>query len=515
MKKNVLFILFSMCFTNALHAQCGYSLDFDENLFTIQTYTIDKKEYKVRAYENIIYVANPVDTVYQKLNIYVPLEYYDGVEINGYSLESAPIFFPNAIGGYMPAEPMTLNNSGNRNIFGQLAPRNISDVGPMTSPPLFDNTDRKSAIHTALSRGYIVASAGVRGRSLKNTQGVNTGKAPAGLVDLKAAVRYLKHNAKSIPGNQDHIISNGTSAGGAMSTLLGATGNSKEYIPYLEELGAASASDDIWAVSAYCPIVDLDHADSAYEWQFNGINTFQNRMMDMIDGVRDSKGQADTLTNAQIQTSNDLKFLFPTYLNSLNLKDSDGNALILDAQGEGRFKDYVKSMVMSSAQRVVDTGESIADKPWFIVDNGRVIDLNFEEYIRNMKRMKTPPAFDAFDLSAPENNLFGSVSQDARHFTTFSYDNAPKRTAIADSQIIKMMNPLYYIGSKEVYNSRFWHIRYGTIDNNTSLAIEVILATLLENYGYKVNFELAWNRPHMGDYDLNELFDWMDSVCKE
>jgi hypothetical protein len=36
------------------------------------------KTFKVRAYENIIYVANPVDTVYQKMNIYIPEEYFSG-----------------------------------------------------------------------------------------------------------------------------------------------------------------------------------------------------------------------------------------------------------------------------------------------------------------------------------------------------------------------------------------------------------------------------------------------------
>jgi hypothetical protein len=37
-----------------------------------------RKTFTVRAYENIIYVANPVDTVYQKMNIYIPEEYFSG-----------------------------------------------------------------------------------------------------------------------------------------------------------------------------------------------------------------------------------------------------------------------------------------------------------------------------------------------------------------------------------------------------------------------------------------------------
>ena len=77
----------------------------------------------------------------------------------------------------------------------------------------------------ALSKGYVVASAGARGRTTKNNEGMYTGKVPAAIVDLKAAIRYLKFNDKKMPGDASKIISNGTSAGGAISTLLGATGN--------------------------------------------------------------------------------------------------------------------------------------------------------------------------------------------------------------------------------------------------------------------------------------------------
>jgi carboxylesterase type B len=85
----------------------------------------------------------------------------------------------------------------------------------------------------ALSHGYVVASAGARGRSNQDVSGKYYGKAPAGLVDLKAGVRYLKYNDAIMPGDANKIISNGTSAGGAMSALLGATGDNPDYLPFL------------------------------------------------------------------------------------------------------------------------------------------------------------------------------------------------------------------------------------------------------------------------------------------
>ena len=53
---------------------------------------------------------------------------------------------------------------------------------------------------------------------------------------MKAAVRYLRYNDNKMPGRADRIISNGTSAGGAVSALLGATGNNKDYEPYWRKL---------------------------------------------------------------------------------------------------------------------------------------------------------------------------------------------------------------------------------------------------------------------------------------
>jgi len=47
------------------------------------------------------------------------------------------------------------------------------------------------------------------------------------------------------------------------------------------------------------------------------------------------------------------------------------------------------------------------------------------------------------------------------------------------------------------------------------LAIAVILATYLQNNGSDVNLKLPWDRPHSGDYDLDELFKWVDGICKK
>lgn len=73
--------------------------------------------------------------------------------------------------------------------------------------------------------GFVYVYAGCRGRD---------SGAPAGVTDLKAAIRYVRYTSDRIPGNTDRIFSFGMSGGGAQSALLGATGDSDLYTPYLE-----------------------------------------------------------------------------------------------------------------------------------------------------------------------------------------------------------------------------------------------------------------------------------------
>lgn len=224
-----------------------YDLKFNPNKYVSKETEVNGKKVKYRAYENIVYVKNPVDKEYQNMNIYIPEEYFNNSSIGNYNSSNAPIFLPNSVGGYMPgkADKVGVGRDGKAN-----------------------------SLSYALSKGYVVAAPGARGRTLTDKNGAYTGKAPAAIVDLKAAVRYLYFNDEVMPGDANKIISNGTSAGGALSALLGASGNSQDYLPYLTEIGAADTRDDIYAVSSYCPITNLENADSAYEWMYNGVNTF-------------------------------------------------------------------------------------------------------------------------------------------------------------------------------------------------------------------------------------------------
>lgn len=459
---------------------------FNKDDYTVETLTLEDRTIHFRAYRNVIYVEHPVNEQFHKMNIFVPEIYYDKA-CEG--LHKVPVFMPTGVGGYMPSDALEPG-------YERFGPKRIN------------------AVFAALEHGYVVASPAIRGRVLKDCHGKYYGKAPACIVDYKAAVRFLRYFQEVIPGDMSKIITNGTSAGGALSALMGTTGNHEDYEPYLQALGAAPASDHIFAASCYCPITNLDHGDMAYEWQFGGVNEYHRFHMNMDEGGRPSFSPEDgIMTDTQIRVSAEEKALFPAYVNSLGLRDENRTLLTLDSAGEGSFKDYVKSIIMDSARTAMDAGEDVSDKAWLTIEDGRIKDMDFFGYVSDITRMKTAPAFDDLSMTSPENDLFGSETVNCRHFTNYSSENTVVSGTMAPTQVIRMMNPMEYIHDDSAEKAKYFRIRHGECDRDTSLAISAILSIKLRENGCHVDYRSPWGIPHAGDYDLEELFAWIDKIC--
>ena len=482
-------------------ASSKISLSFDVKNYESMSTTVDNKEIKYRAFEYIPYVANPIDIDQQYMNIYVPEEYFNNGTVNGYNTQTAPIFMPNAVGGYMPSQALT---------------------------PKVENGKPNSVVY-ALSRGYVVASPSTRGRTNKASDGNFIGKAPAVIVDLQAATAYLHANDSTMPGNANRIITNGTSAGGAVSLLQGATGNSSDFQPYLQALGAATAATNVYAVSAYAPITNLDAADMAYEWSYNGITSFNKVSMGQGELPQANVGgnsappqrtmQRVNLNADDVAYSNLLNEHFPDYVNNLQLHDSVGRVLKLDKNGNGTFKNYVKEFIVAAANKAQAKGTDLSKHTYLVRDNktGSIKDINWEAYNQFVSRSKAPGAFDSRSNDSGENNLFGTSTTDNNHFTITAalHDTTSNPEAyVQNAKIVAMMNPMNYLGSPAATNAQFYRIRYGTADSNTSVAIPLIVGTRAQNLGYKVDMATPFDVNHSGDYDLDELFNWMDNIVK-
>ena len=482
-------------------ASSKISLAFDVKNYESMSTTVDNKEIKYRAFEYIPYVANPIDIDQQYMNIYVPEEYFNNGTINGYNTQTAPIFMPNAVGGYMPSQAMT---------------------------PKVENGKPNSVLY-ALSRGYVVASPATRGRTNKASDGNFIGKAPAVIVDLQAATAYLHANDSTMPGNANRIITNGTSAGGAVSLLQGATGNNSDFQPYLQALGAATAATNVYAVSAYAPITNLDAADMAYEWSYKGITSFNKVTMGQGELPQANVGgntappqrtmQRVNLNADDVAYSNLLSEHFPEYVNNLQLHDSMGRVLKLDKNGNGTFKNYVKAFIIDAANKAQAKGTDLSKHTYLVRDNktGAIKDINWEAYNQFVSRSKAPGAFDSRSNDSGENNLFGTSATDNNHFTITAalHDTTPNQDVyVENAKIVTMMNPMNYLGSPAATNARYYRIRYGTTDSNTSVAIPLIVGTRAQNLGYNVDMATPFGVDHSGDYDLDELFNWMDNIVK-
>ena len=98
------------------------------------------------------------------------------------------------------------------------------------------------------------------------------------MADLKSSIIQLRANTNVVPGDKNEIVSVGTSGGGQMSSILGVSGDMKEYYPYMYDSGtldivknddgsySSKYSNAIFAAQNYCPIADIEYTDIAYAW---------------------------------------------------------------------------------------------------------------------------------------------------------------------------------------------------------------------------------------------------------
>ncbi|CAL9498171.1 hypothetical protein SUDANB6_03390 [Streptomyces sp. enrichment culture] len=476
-------------------------LVFDRDACTTLTTTIatddGDKEVEYRFYRAVTYVAAPVDEKYQSLNVSVP------VAIDGKAVDAsgAPILLANAVGGYMPSSVADATGVGGGTA-GAPAPAGSGEVASGGNAMLDGEGGMVSLPKLALAAGYVVVEPGARGRTLTDADGTYYGTAPAAIVDLKAAVRYVRFNKGRIPGDTDRIVTSGTSAGGALSALLGASGDSRLYDRYLEELGAADASDAVFVTGAWCPIADLEHADGAYEWNW-GTNPLS------------SGAQVDQAV------SRELKARFAEYQASLKLRGLNGyGPLTARTYDDYLLTTYLQPSATAYLASLSDADRSdyLAAHPFITWENGRAT-FTWEDFLTHVgARRKNTPAFDAFDLSSGENNLFGTGTTKARHFTAYGLgrDTAGAAGKRLDADIpakLRLMNPMHHlVDEPNPHRARHWWIRLGTKDSDTSLTVSANLAAAAHALGDEVNHLYYWDQGHGANTDAGDFIEWIAEV---
>ena len=477
----------------------------------------------------ILYCEKPADESYEKLSVFVPAAYMDAEDNgdgtftcklsesgmkNGYSAATAPIVMPIDTPGYFASKAWT------EEMMGEMMGYASEQINEYTS------------------HGFVFIHPGCRGID----EGV-----PSGVTDLKAAIRYVRYCDDVIAGDAENIFVYGMSGGGAQAAILGASGDSELYDPYLEQIGAVQGVSDAVAGSMdWCPITDLDTANAEYEWMMGSTRP---------ERPAEEKAISDGLAKA-----------FVEYVNSAGFTDKDGNALTLTESKDGIYQagsyyDYIKSVIETSLNNYLSDTDfsdpelhnSYGSAQNYIKDlnsDGKWIDYNestkkatitsIADFSKNCK-----PASElivAFDPPNSQNCLFGYGDGKGAHFDKILTDvltglNSEyaagyiadlKKTDSLGSSVeyrVNMYTPLYYLmktrdGFGKSNVAKYWRIRTGIEQTNTSVTTEVNLALALEKYeGVKsVDFETVWAQGHTEAERTGEsasnFIAWVNSCVK-
>ncbi|QMW66730.1 alpha/beta hydrolase fold domain-containing protein [Mumia sp. ZJ1417] len=500
------------------------ALAFDPAAYTELTVTVDGQPMAVRWYREICYVADPIlmaktqngreianpECGYQSMNVFVP-------ESSAENPRTA-IYF-------------AVNNSGWMASYIRAS---------VTDGAAYDST--ASNVGAALKAGYVFVDVASRSRGIVAADGTYPGKSPAAVVDAKAAVRYLRLNDSAMPGSAERIVVNGTSGGGALTAALAASGNSRDYDTYLADVGAAGISskrrstirDDVFAANAYCPITDLGNADIAYEWLFTTLGT-----------------RATTRQDPAPATSAAIAADYPAYLKSLGLRDAAGRKLTADTMLKMIRDEVARSaetfMKAAPTNVVPDLGETVPSvglvNDWIDVDNDRdkVVSIDMTKYLAfvvKQRALKPAPAFDQVGvngLTGGETNLFGTDEQVYSNFTAYAWNNNSiagdgtgvddtgltwarflrQRGTVVDEQV-DLIDPMHYIGTN-ADTAPYWYVRHGTRDRDTAFTVSINLDSALESDRSvkEVDYQLAWDKPHAGNYDVPEAMAWIAGALRE
>lgn len=273
------------------------------------------EEHDVYYQLGLTYCLEPATETYESLAVFVPGAYFTA-EKDGDTY--ACTVNPKAVVGSFTAATAPV-----------LMPINTGTLSAQASPTVY----AYDGLAPYLDAGCVYVYAGFRGRSAAvdtatGSDELIAGGAPWPVVDLKAAVRYLRYNAELLPCDANRVYVFGFSAGGGVGAVLGASGDSELFDPYLESIGAVThdaqgtpVSDAIAGSASWCPVTSFDMADAAYEWCQGQYS---------LEGPRAEGSWTGAL-------SRDLAAAYGAWVNEMDLLDADDAQLTLDETEAGVY----------------------------------------------------------------------------------------------------------------------------------------------------------------------------------
>lgn len=492
----------------------------------------------------LAYCANPRDEERETLSLFVPGKYLKGKK-NMDGTYACSLNFSPKINGYTAAT----------------APVVLAVDPPAYRAKTAPAAYQDGAMGRFLKAGMVYAAPGIRGAG-----GENPGSAPWGAVDLKAAVRFLRLNWKRLPGDMNQIFACGTGAGGALTAVLGASGDSADYLPYLDSIGAAlydeegnSLSDAVNGAMCWNPAAPPDSGDSAYEWLLGQYAE---------DGDRESGVWTSAL-------SRDLAAAYAAQVNAMKLTDGEGTRLTLEPTQNGiytagGYADAVKSTLedalnhwlnrtkfpmtatVNGKSTVCKTAQAYVDAlngggHWISFDGkaARISDLSgFARHCAGT--LKGVAARDGLERQNPENQAFAVSGEKALHFdaalsvllaehqreyaarsgwksaypTAYAGDLQKSDELGRDAAArCRLYEPLRSLHSGGITPAKFWRINCGVTENGAAIldGLSLSLALCRNAAVKKVKFMPVWAQknalPEETGSGAEQFLRWIEQCC--
>ena len=463
-----------------------YSLTFDNSKWSYDS--TNKVYYQIGVY----YCTKPQSTSHESLGIYVPEEYLTCTK--GTSTYTCSINTSGVKGSY---------NATNAPF---VMPVDTAGYSAMKAPTSYSY----SKVSNFISKGIIYIYAGCRGR-FEGGETYHAG-APWGITDLKAAIRFLRYNSASLPGDLNRFYTFGHSGGGAQSCLMGVTGNSNLFNDYLNDIGAAmkdskgdAIKDNIKGSQCWCPITNLDTADAAYEWNMGQYFSTKTRASGTF-----TKSLSDDLTSKYVE-----------YVNALKLKDPNGNQLTLTETNSGTYYDFLKSVIEESLNNFVSDTSFPYDGSSSGNGGGRGGNPG-EGGIPSSNGAKPsgdPPERPSLRNLDTYNTLDDYIAYLNSDKTWISYDSSSKKykiTSVGDF-VTHCKSASKDVGAFDDLSKTQAENKLFGIDGTTyTKHFDSIMAELLTNKASTYSSLTNWNANYPTDY-TNDLSvkDYLDKTIKE
>ena len=544
------------------------------------------------------YCENPVAPTYESMGIYVPGAYFDAKKnsdgsytctpsstgtVNGYTAATAPMVMPINTAGYS----------------AQAAPTSYSASG----------------ITSYLQAGFVYAFAGCRGRKMSDSACGAAPWGVTDLKAAVRTLRLNKANLAGNTDRIFSFGHSGGGAQSAVLGASGDAPGYDDYLAAIGaptvDADGNTLSDAIYGTMCWCPITNLDQADAAYEWnmgQFASSGTraegaFTRQLSydlaesyaDYINGLglTSPSGEVLRLTaggegiftsgtyydyvKAQVEISLN-NFLADTTWpytpsNSFNADMGAGGGGQSGApsgerpsgasSGSGPRSSSSGSRSSGSSSGSSTTYETAAD--YIAALNGDGVWIVYDEVSNTatitglaafVAACKSPSksvgAFDAFDCSQAENEVFGDDEGAGLHFDATMAQLLEKNAAVyaklenwdaqypsdyADDRAWidaqgkscdfrqNLYNPMYYLcdayeGAHSSTPAAHWRIRTGLTQGDTASTTEINLALALQTADAveDVDFATVWGQGHTlaertGSSTQN-FIAWVQECCK-